>query len=192
MSKRFFTADWHLGSKIVLDVYNRPFDSIEKMNGSLVSACNKIADSKSDIVIHAGDFACFGKDRGEDALSENPNKFMNIIRATFINVEGNHDKQNSVKSIGKFIRLELGSVFTDVCVCHYPSYDIRSSEFIKPGDIVLCGHVHNKWKHFIDKENKVLNINVGVDVWNFKPVSEDKLIDYIKQLLKSSNVPIVR
>ena len=187
MSQRFFTADWHLGSKIVLDVYKRPFISVEKMNGSLITACNKLADSKSDIVIHAGDFACFGKDRGELALNENPNKMMNLIHATFINIEGNHDRNNKVKSVGKALRTELGNVFSDVCVCHYPSYDDRAKKYYHPGDILLCGHVHDKWKHYVDKENKVLNINIGVDVWNYQPVSEDKLIDYIRELLNTSN-----
>jgi calcineurin-like phosphoesterase family protein len=183
MAKKFYTADWHLGSHHVLEAFNRPFSSIERMNKSIISTCNNMAPSKSDIVIHVGDFACFKKDRGKIGLSENPNKILQNISSTFFNIEGNHDTNNKVRSIGNYLRTTLGP-FVDVSVSHYPSNDERAKGTFLPGDIHLCGHVHNKWKYFIDKENQVLNINVGIDVWGYRPVSEDKLIDFIKKLMK--------
>lgn len=186
MAKKFYTADWHLGSQHVLEVFNRPFSSIERMNKSIISTCNNIAPSKSDIVIHVGDFACFKKDRGKIGLAENPNKILQNISSTFFNIEGNHDTNNKVRSIGNYLRTTLGP-FVDVSVSHYPSNDERAKGTFLPGDIHLCGHVHNKWKYFIDKENQVLNINVGIDVWGYRPVSEDKLIDFIKKLMKEEN-----
>jgi calcineurin-like phosphoesterase family protein len=183
MAKKFYTADWHLGSHHVLEAFNRPFSSIERMNKSIISTCNNMAPSKSDIVIHVGDFACFKKDRGKIGLSENPNKILQNISSTFFNIEGNHDTNNKVRSVGNYLRTTLGP-FVDVSVSHYPSNDERAKGTFLPGDIHLCGHVHNKWKYFIDKENQVLNINVGIDVWGYRPVSEDKLIDFIKKLMK--------
>lgn len=186
MAKKFYTADWHLGSQHVLEAFNRPFSSIERMNKSIISTCNNMAPSKSDIVIHVGDFACFKKDRGKIGLSENPNKILQNISSTFFNIEGNHDTNNKVRSIGNYLRTTLGP-FVDVSVSHYPSTDERAKGTFLPGDIHLCGHVHNRWKYFIDKENQVLNINVGIDVWGYRPVSEDKLIDFIKKLMKEEN-----
>lgn len=183
MSQLFFTADWHLGSNIVLKTYDRPFATTEKMNMALVSNCNKLADNKTDFVIHAGDFACFGKDRGETGLDINPNLFLKILHSTFIPLEGNHDLNNKVKVAGQSMRLEVGP-FSDVSIGHYPSYDKKAENTFLKGDIHLCGHVHNKWKYYIDKENEVLNINVGVDVWGFRPVSEDILVNYIQKIIK--------
>ena len=42
-------------------------------------------------------------------------------------------------------------------------------------DVVLCGHVHEK---FLSAGK---NINMGVDVWNFKPVNIEQVIDFIKE-----------
>jgi hypothetical protein len=38
----------------------------------------------------------------------------------------------------------------------------------------------------VDKVNKVLNINVCTDLWDYQPVSEVTLVNYIKQILSSS------
>jgi len=37
--------------------------------------------------------------------------------------------------------------------------------------IMLCGHVHNLFKTLPDKKI----VNVGVDVWDFAPVSEERI-----------------
>jgi calcineurin-like phosphoesterase family protein len=184
MAKIFFTADWHLGSKNVLDSCKRPFDTVERMNAVLITNCNQIAPEKTDFVIHAGDFACYKKDRNEMGLNINPNLFHKIIHATFVPLEGNHDPNNKVKFVGSSLRLEVGP-FEDVSIGHYPSYDKRAIGSFQKGDIHLCGHVHDKWKYFIDKENEVLNVNVGVDVWEFKPISEDELANFIQKIMKN-------
>lgn len=187
MSKRFFTSDWHLSSQLINRVYKRPFKGVLEMNTRLIDNCNSIATSE-DIVIHLGDFLIYGNDQGEQGLKINPQIFLNKINATFLNIEGNHDVTNKTKSIGWFVQTRLGNTFPDVSMSHYPSYDNRINGLVKPGWIHLCGHVHTKWKYFLDKERQVLNINVGVDVWNYEPVSETKLISYIKNLMLQNNV----
>jgi calcineurin-like phosphoesterase family protein len=88
------------------------------------------------------------------------------------------------------MRIHLGKRFPCVSVSHYPSTDSHSFGQWLPGDIHICGHVHKKWKHFLDVKNKVLNINVGVDVWNFQIISEDELIKYIDKILHDSRTYI--
>jgi hypothetical protein len=46
--------------------------------------------------------------------------------------------------------------------------------------------VHGKWKHCLDLDHNILNVNVGVDVWNYKLVSEEELIVYLNRLFKKS------
>jgi len=41
----------------------------------------------------------------------------------------------------------------------------------------LCGHVHEKWQ--IKKIQDTLIVNVGVDVWNFKPISINEILSLI-------------
>lgn len=181
MAKRFFTADWHLSSQLINKIYNRPFKNVLEMNAGLIDKCNAVA-SEEDIVIHLGDFLIYGNDQGEQGLKINPRFFLKKINATFLNIEGNHDTTNKTKSVGWFVQTRLGNTFPDVSIAHYPSFHPKIKDLVRPGWIHLCGHVHDKWKCFIDKDRQVLNINVGVDVWDYKPVSETELISYIKNL----------
>lgn len=179
MSRRFFTSDFHLYSKSVLDGYKRPFIDIYDMNGKIFKMCNSIADSADDIIIHCGDLA-------EKPQGINPSTLItsNII-ATFVNIRGNHDNNNGVKSICSSMRTSLGKVFKDVSISHYPSIDERSIGQWMEGDIHLCGHVHNNWRFLIDNEHQVLNINMCLEVWDYKIVSEERLIKYITSIIRN-------
>lgn len=179
--QRFFTADWHLNSTRVINAYNRPFPNAKYMNDVLISGCNLYA-KKNDIVIHLGDLYVYGKEDGQIVSKINPIVELEKIDATFVNIKGNHDNNNKVKSIGSYLRTSMGP-FTDVSLSHYPSTNPLAAGTFLPGDIHLCGHVHDKFKYLIDKENQVLNINVGIDVWGYKIISEDKLIAYIKKIM---------
>jgi calcineurin-like phosphoesterase family protein len=192
--KRFFTADWHLGSQLLLDKKVmkedvRPFKSVEKMDAAILRSAHQRA-KYDDTIIHVGDLACYGKDRGHAGLEIKPFEIISKIPATFVNIRGNHDLHNSVKSVCDSMRIHLGKRFPCVSVSHYPSTDPHSFGQWLPGDIHICGHVHKKWKHFLDVKNKVLNINVGVDVWNFQIISEDELIKYIDKILHDSRTYI--
>jgi calcineurin-like phosphoesterase family protein len=47
---------------------------------------------------------------------------------------------------------------------------MHDPEYIWTDDIILCGHVHEKW---LRKDNK---INVGVDQWDFKPITLEQIL----------------
>lgn len=138
---------------------------------------NQIAIDR-DIIIHVGDLAMFG----ENGLGINPQALVSQIPAMFINLKGNHDINNKVKSVGTMLRTKIGK-HKDVSISHYPSYDRHAEGTFQEGDIHICGHVHSAWKHCLDTKRKVLNINVGVDVWNYTIVSEDQLLQYINEVL---------
>lgn len=183
MSKKFYTADFHLGMRQILEYENRPFQTIEQMNYKLISTCCE-QSKMDDVIIHVGDLATWKYDRGEFGLNVRPEEIVKQIPATFINIRGNHDPSNKITSIAKSLRTSLGKKYVNVSVSHYPSYDERSENSFIKNDIHLCGHVHRKWKHCLDTTNHVLNINVGVDVWNYKIVSEEELINYIDYIIK--------
>jgi len=190
MARRWFASDWHLGMQAILHFENRPFKTIEAHDSALLrSACQRA--TVDDTIIHIGDLFCYKQDSHSkqyglpiNGSNKKPKDILSIIPATFVNIHGNHDLNNKVKSLCESMRISLGKRFPSVSVGHYPSYDSHAKNQFLPGDIRLCGHVHNKWKHCLDLDNSVLNINCGVDVWNYKIVSEDEIIKYIESILR--------
>lgn len=81
------------------------------------------------------------------------------------------------------MQIHFGSKFPAVFVCHFPSYDRRANGKFLDGSIMLCGHVHNAWKHCLDLDHSVLNINVGVDAWNYEVLTEDELVKHIMKVI---------
>ena len=197
MSRKWFSSDFHLGMSAILRFEERPFKSIDKMNEAFIRSCNQRAKvyykttfngtqevTDRDTIIHVGDLCSFGQDRGNKGLDVKPQELVSKIGATFINLRGNHDINNKVKSIGTSLMTSLGKKHRHVFVCHFPSYDDRCDPIPRGVYLQLCGHVHRKWKHCLDVTNGILNINVGVDVWGYKIVSEDEVLAYAESLMK--------
>lgn len=185
MSRRFFSSDLHFCSTVMVEQKLRPFKSVDRMNEILLKNINQRCKD-DDILIHVGDFMQYGNDRKWSGVKINPNEFVSKIKPTFVNIEGNHDRNNKVKSVCSSMRTTLGKKYTSVSIGHYPSTNPKAKGSFRKGDVRLCGHVHGKWKYLIDFENKVLNINVGVDVWNYNPVSEDELIIFIDKIMRTN------
>ena len=186
MARRLWTADWHLGSTILLDKKvmgdaARPFKDVDAMKAAfLKSAAEKVRDD--DILVHVGDFASYGIDRGYQGLKEKPAEIIAKLPGKFINLRGNHDINNGVFCLGNSLNLSLGKRYPYVSASHYPSYDKRATGTFADGTVHLCGHVHKKWKHCLDLTHSVLNINVGVDVWGYNVVTEDEIVKYLNFL----------
>lgn len=185
MAKRFFTSDLHFCSTVMVEQKLRPFNSVERMNEIILKNINSRC-GEDDILIHVGDFIQYGNDRTWSGTKINPREIISEIRPTFVNIEGNHDRTNKVKSVCQSMRTTLGKKYTSVSVSHYPSTNINARGTFRRGDVHLCGHVHGSWKYLIDFENKILNVNVGVDAWNYRPVSEDELIAFIDKIMRTN------
>lgn len=181
MARRFYTSDFHLGMTDILRFEGRPFKTIEKHDAALLRSCRERA-KPGDVIIHVGDLYSFGSDRGNAGSKEKPVDVISQIPATFVNVRGNHDANNRVKSLCESMTVQLGKRYPNVVVGHYPSYD-RRSVYARRGWIQLCGHVHGKWKHCLDLDRQVLNVNVGVDAWRYMIVPEDDVAAYLNMLL---------
>lgn len=184
---RYFTSDWHINCAHVLEKFNRPFKSVDDMNRRFIEGCNQrcnfpdVNAVKKCTVYHLGDFLGYGNDHGYELNRVKSDVYTQKILADFILLEGNHDVTNGVRCHGKCMTIDLGR-YTNVTMSHYPSTDGRCVDLYRPHNIHLCGHVHNLWKYMYDEKNDVLNINVGVDVWKYVPVSERTLERYIDKL----------
>jgi len=94
------------------------------MNSFYIEQCSK-ADA-DDTILHVGDLACFKQDRDSKGLDCKPETLLKSIKAQFINIRGNHDVNNKVRSLCESMRLHLSKKFPDVSVSHYPTYDRRA------------------------------------------------------------------
>lgn len=142
-----------------------------------------------DTIYHLGDVAFTSPDRAKHILS--------CLNGYKILILGNHDRSGpkmaewGFQEVHQSLQLELeGGIKANLS--HYP-YRGSNDPHFKPkfdtknlnddGKLLICGHVHTSFK---SRPGKFKNhmINVGVDMWNFKPVSEPQLLEYLKSLDK--------
>ena len=198
--KTFFTSDLHFQSTEspgIIDWAHRPFKSVEKHDAALIRGIQERV-KPDDLLIHVGDFMNYGKNRGREGGRAKPEEYIKRIGRQIVFLEGNHDANNHVRCIGRTLTTKVGRYI--VSVGHYPSWDERFEMIDTPVyfyagmkecpiHIHLCGHCHDKWKyswggyHKGNPDIQFLNINVGVDVWNYRPVSEAELDAYIGKAL---------
>lgn len=188
---RFWTADFHFSHPSIIKYCNRPFKSAERMAEVIIQRANERAKNRDDVIIHVGDFCCWGNEKGIMGSKIKPIDYIDKFKATIVLLEGNHDSNNRVKSHIKSALINLGKTYTNVSVGHYPSYYREAFGTFNPGTLRICGHVHGHraWKWYWDSKNQVLNINIGVDHWNYKIVSDCEIIKYANDIVRklSSN-----
>lgn len=187
--RRFFSGDFHLGFSGLMAIEKWPFKSIEKHDSALIRSCKERAKPE-DIIYHLGDLASFGQDNhaglNSKGLDVKPYELLKDIPATFINIRGNHDLNNKVKSVCDSMHMFLNKRYPSVSLSHYPTYDSRIDKSCLTAPIHLSAHVHSSWKYCLDLDHKILNVNMGCMVWNWKIVSDDELIAYLNSIFKKS------
>lgn len=171
----FFTSDSHFFHGNIIKYCQRPFESVEEMNETLIMNWNNKI-SPQDTVFFLGDFGFASSDKIKEVL-ERLNGNIHLCR-------GNHDKP--LNSLYKyFVSVfdlktilvpdeEISGGYRAVVLCHFPllSWD---RQYYK--SIHLHGHVHSK-TGFIGPE---LRYDVGVDNNNFSPVSYKEIKELINK-----------
>lgn len=177
--KTFFTSDPHFYHKNVIAYCNRPFDCVESMNNGLIENWNSVVGDGDEVYI-LGDFAFAGKQKIKEIVAQ--------LKGTKHLILGNHDwktiKEANYKDLGFADIAFSGELYIGkhlVKMSHFP-YTGDSGETERftdkrlkdEGNYLLHGHVHTSWKQ------KDRQINVGCDVWDWKPVSIEELEVLIK------------
>ncbi|MFW6046363.1 MAG: metallophosphoesterase [Candidatus Woesearchaeota archaeon] len=160
----YFTSDQHFYHKNVIRYCQRPYSDITQMQNDIIKKHNEVV-SKKDTVYHLGDFAFLRKDQITkiSGLLEKMNGEHHLIL-------GNHDEGKPFTYLNMgFISIHTSLFVDEFLLVHDPAMAVVAED----GQKVLCGHLHElvKWVN-----SKILN--VGVDVWGFKPLS----IDYIRKI----------
>lgn len=183
--KLWFTSDTHFWHKNIVVYSNRPFltvdgqPDVEKMNESLIRYWNDCV-KPDDLVIHLGDMGF-----GRDCTSEKLREIRQRLNGTMLLVRGNHDHKPRKWLLPKdkiADELQFGPVY----MAHVPVFAPPTLEVTT----VICGHVHEQFR---DVTQEVLGqtvryINVGVDVWNYAPVSPEMLAVPLLEELVRANV----
>ena len=189
----FFTSDQHFSHARINELAGRPFSSVEEMNETIIERWNeRITDG--DLVFVLGDVVM-----GTFVESI---KLIERLNGVKLLIPGNHDRVHPTYQISDKKRVEAYELYRSVgfrilplttfyttgtgipfMLSHFPyegdSHDQDRHVEYRPErnpDIewLVHGHVHEKWK--INGKQ----INVGVDVWDFYPVSYDEIQNLIK------------
>jgi len=170
VSKIYFTADCHFGHANIIEFTDtRKFKDVDEMNEELIRRWNSVVH-KDDLVYHVGDFAF----RSSNSASVWESK----LNGTITHIQGNHDHNNGVKTYIVKAIMHFGG--KSIYVEHRPPH--KPEEIPYGVDFVICGHVHDKYKH--KWVGNIPVINVGVDVWGLQPVSADNVLKYYRKIIK--------
>ena len=193
----FFTSDTHFGHARIIDLCNRPFGSVTEMNEMLVHNWNALV-RPDDTVYHLGDVALGPI---EDSL-----KYISRLNGNIKLVVGNHDRMFPPMAKGKQDKIDhwkqryLAAGFDEILadedahfikgdygfeLSHFPYSgdshgEERYREFRKvdSGHPLIHGHTHED-KKFSWSRARTPQIHVGVDAWDFAPVSLQAVIDVL-------------
>jgi calcineurin-like phosphoesterase family protein len=181
----WFTADTHFGHAKIIEYCDRPFESVGAMRSGLVQRWNAVV-APDDRVLVLGDFALGRIDETLGVLRE-----LNGVKDLVV---GNHDRPFDLDPgrraawttrylaagfrsvVQGTIGLTLGERYP-VLAGHFPyagdSHGEDRYAEQRPFDSglpIVHGHVHTTWR-LNDRQ-----LNVGVDVNNYTPISEDDVI----------------
>ena len=166
--RNYFTADCHFGHANIVKYCKRPFKDLDDMNETIIHNWNERVKPE-DTVFHIGDF-CFKNTtnmihRGEGNIHP-ASYYEKKLNGKIIFIKGSHDKNNSCKTCILNTEIELGGY--RIGLVHDPKH-------VKPKfDFNLVGHVHSLWK--CKRISNVDMVNVGVDMWNFRPITIEEII----------------
>lgn len=155
----FFTSDTHYGHANVIKHAKRPFQGLDDMHAAMIARWNRVV-GPNDTVYHLGDVVWRTHLLEEIIAKLNGTKYL---------IWGNHDNsQTRNSSIWKaaYADLEL-KVDNHLVVLHH--YGKRVWHKSHHGSLMLYGHSHGSLPG--DSQS----LDVGVDCWDFTPVTLDQI-----------------
>jgi calcineurin-like phosphoesterase family protein len=184
---RWFTSDLHLGHANIIDFCGRPWNSVWEMNEGLIERWNARV-ATTDVVTIVGDFVLGDKERNLP-LVRCLNGHKQLLPGNHDNVwpggkRGWRDWLGRYEDVGieviEMLPPQLSYPTTirgvPVLLSHFPRYGdshgidrYTAWRPTEPG-LLLHGHTHSPVRLVDD------HLHVGVDAWDYAPVSEDELV----------------
>lgn len=156
----WLTADWHLGHHNVIKYCNRPFQTTNEMNTTLIKNYNKLVD-KNDIVYFLGDFS-FLDVKSTKQILDNLNGFKFLIK-------GNHDRRTNTayRKLGFIEVYDKPIILGDFILSHEPFVNANSNDFK-----IIHGHLHNNVE--LNKDN---HFCCSIENTNYKPITLQEIVE---------------
>ena len=166
--KVYFTSDTHFSSDRALKLSRRPFANVEEMDWTMIERWNNVVNPH-DTIFHLGDF-------GEQWP-------LPLLTGRKCFIEGNYERDGKTsisdeykkyffsytKEPFKYSYTDKDGVTHEYIMGHEPSKVMKLSDDKVFG---LFGHIHGR------QRIKSFGIDVGVDCWNYTPVSLDDVQFY--------------
>ena len=166
-----YPADLHLSHEAIIRYCNRPFETVEEMNETIVRNWNAVVRKPDDVYI-IGDVLF--------KLKESSTLYLDRLKQIKHLIIGNHDRQNLKKErfAQQFASIDEYLVIADqkrkVMMFHYP---IIEWEGFFNGAYHIYGHIHNSNNFANQVMSRLPNaFNAGVDVNDFTPQTLSQLI----------------
>lgn len=178
----WFTSDLHFGHANIIRYSSRPFPDAEAMNRALIERWNDTVAARDEVWV-LGDFA-LGRIEFTLPLAQQLHGRKRLLAGNHDRCWSGHGRRaqawvSRYEQVGLEVhqdQLELEVAGTEVLACHFPyhgdSHDKDRYVEARPvdrGQWLLHGHVHERWRQ------RDRMINVGVDAWDYRPVSADEL-----------------
>lgn len=176
MPKTFFTADWHLGDRRVMELDGRPFASPEEQDEELIRRYNAKV-KENDRVYFLGDISMYD-DKKTAALIKRLGGQKHFIR-------GNHDRvsEGTLKTLFRSVS-DYEEILVDgqhVVLCHYPLAHWRGQRY---GYIHCYGHTHlgqdaelfDRYRRWCqENEIRFYAYNAGCMLYDYEPVTIEEM-----------------
>lgn len=177
----YFTADFHLDHQNILKFCNRPFKDTEEMGRAIIKNVNDVV-GPDDRLFHLGDVTGGRSDCYQKWISQL------VCRNLFL-FPGNHDK--NLRALSKYFKLlEIPYGYYDyrdpkdkgyLVILHH--HCLRVWPHAHHGAGHLYGHSHGKLSPMATADGKgALAFDVGVDSWDYKPLSLTQVKAEFKRL----------
>ena len=178
----YFTSDLHLGHANAIKHSNRPFETLEEMDETLIQNINNTVRVNDTLWI-LGDFT----HRVKKPQAIEYRKKINC-RYVYL-ITGNHDK-NFTTEDGVFRAVksydEIKTDYGPFILFHYPIEHWNKEHY---GSIHLHGHIHADQSYNITNRDMAISYptgkvfsnrkyDVGVDANDYKPVSIEEIAEW--------------
>lgn len=165
---QFITSDTFLGRKNIIDIFKRPFKSLDEMNETIIEKWNsKVA--KDDIVYHLGNFFWDPITATDYIEYINGNIIMFPTQNDLASLELSKSHPEKMQIFSSNI-LELPDI--GIVLGHYPMEDWNGKT---QGTVHAHGHSLEYKTDFTKKKR----VNCISDYWDFYPVNIDAIFDFI-------------
>jgi len=172
----WITSDQHYGHANILHYAIRPFENVQEMDRELIRRHNEVVQSKDTVYI-VGDFTLNGHDFAVNVMEQ--------LNGNLVFLPGSHDGRWFDRNLGDGRIRCVDSIYiiekaapVPIVLCHYAMLRWPRSHY---KSWCLVGHSHGKLASILpDSIEAGLQLDVGVDVWNYYPVSLEKVTQVMR------------